>query len=67
MNQISNFKATGLTGLIVAANPHHTLTALYGKIMRAVAKMPETAAYRKYTETVIGERARIVASVIFRI
>lgn len=65
--KIFTFQATGLKGLAVAANPHHTLTALYGKIMRAVAKMPETAAYRKHTETVIGERAKIVASVILRI
>ncbi|XP_001649896.2 NADH dehydrogenase [ubiquinone] 1 alpha subcomplex subunit 5 [Aedes aegypti] len=55
-------KATGLTGLNVAKNPHHTLTALYNKILRAVAKMPQDAAYRRYTEQIVSERAKIVAS-----
>ncbi|KAL1378333.1 hypothetical protein quinque_003947 [Culex quinquefasciatus] len=55
-------KATGLTGMAVAKNPHHTLTALYNKILRAVAKMPQEAAYRRYTEQIVGERAKIVAS-----
>lgn len=53
-------RTTGLTGLQVAKNPHHTLTVLYGKILRALQKMPETAAYRKYTEQVIRERSQIV-------
>lgn len=52
---------TGLTGMIVAPNPHHTLTVLYGKILRAVQKMPETAAYRKYTEEIVKARAQVVA------
>ncbi|XP_058463713.1 NADH dehydrogenase [ubiquinone] 1 alpha subcomplex subunit 5 [Malaya genurostris] len=55
-------KATELTGLAVAKNPHHTLTALYNKILRAVAKMPEDAAYRRYTEQVVKNRVSIVAS-----
>ncbi|XP_049793368.1 NADH dehydrogenase [ubiquinone] 1 alpha subcomplex subunit 5 [Schistocerca nitens] len=53
-------KATGLTGLAVAVNPHHTLGVLYGKILRALQKMPEDAAYRKYTQEIVMERARIV-------
>ncbi|KAI9588295.1 NADH dehydrogenase [ubiquinone] 1 alpha subcomplex subunit 5 [Glossina fuscipes] len=52
--------STGLTGLAVAVNPHHTLNALYGKILRAVAKMPDDAAYRKYTEQIIKERVKAV-------
>ncbi|XP_053687408.1 NADH dehydrogenase [ubiquinone] 1 alpha subcomplex subunit 5 [Sabethes cyaneus] len=56
-------KATGLTGLAVAQNPHHTLTALYNKILRAVAKMPEDAAYRRYTEQLVSERAKIVSTI----
>ncbi|XP_058833469.1 NADH dehydrogenase [ubiquinone] 1 alpha subcomplex subunit 5 [Topomyia yanbarensis] len=55
-------KATELTGLAVAKNPHHTLTALYNKILRAVAKMPQDAAYRRYTEQVVNERVKCVAS-----
>ncbi|XP_042227888.1 NADH dehydrogenase [ubiquinone] 1 alpha subcomplex subunit 5-like [Homarus americanus] len=51
---------TGLTGLAVATNPHHTLGVLYGKIMRCLQKMPPDAAYRKYTEQIIGERSSLV-------
>ncbi|XP_056642377.1 NADH dehydrogenase [ubiquinone] 1 alpha subcomplex subunit 5 [Diorhabda carinulata] len=53
---------TGLTGLNVAKNPHHTLGILYSKILRTLQKMPETAAYRKHTEDVINERSRILKS-----
>lgn len=53
-------KTTGLTGLAVAINPHHTLGVLYGKILRTLQKMPENAAYRKHTEEVIKERAEIL-------
>lgn len=56
-------QSTGLTGLAVATNPHHTLCALYGKIIRAVAKMPQEAAYRKNTELLIKQRADAVAQV----
>ncbi|XP_073843651.1 LOW QUALITY PROTEIN: NADH dehydrogenase (ubiquinone) subunit ND-13B [Musca autumnalis] len=52
--------STGLTGLAVATNPHHTLSALYGKILRAVAKMPQDAAYRKYTEQIVQQRSKAV-------
>ncbi|KAJ9588139.1 hypothetical protein L9F63_018497 [Diploptera punctata] len=53
-------KTTGLTGMAVAANPHHTLGALYSKILRAVQKMPPNAAYRKYTELIVKDRAEAV-------
>lgn len=53
---------TGLTGLAVAKNPHHTLGVLYGKILRTLQKMPENAAYRKYTEEIVNERAQIIKS-----
>lgn len=53
---------TGLTGLAVSKNPHHTLGVLYGKIIRTLQKMPEQAAYRKYTEEVINERSNILQS-----
>lgn len=51
-------QATGLTGLAVSKNPHHTLGVLYGKILRTLQKMPQDAAYRKYTEEIINERAQ---------
>jgi len=47
----------------VANNPHHTLTVLYSKILRALQKMPSSAAYRKYTEDIVNERAEIVKNV----
>lgn len=49
--------------MAVAANPHHTLGALYGKILRAVAKMPQDAAYRKYTEQIVQQRSKAVEAV----
>lgn len=54
--------STKLTGLAVAQNPHHTLTALYNKILRALSKMPADAKYRQYTEKIVTERAKIVAT-----
>uniref|UniRef100_A0A8J2WJS7 NADH dehydrogenase [ubiquinone] 1 alpha subcomplex subunit 5 n=1 Tax=Daphnia galeata TaxID=27404 RepID=A0A8J2WJS7_9CRUS len=51
---------TGLTGLVVAQNPHHTLSVLYGKILRTLQNMPQDAAYRRYTEEIIKERALAV-------
>lgn len=56
-------QTTGLTGLAVALNPHHTLGVLYGKILRALQKMPAGAAYRKYTEQIVKERAEVVKTV----
>lgn len=53
-------KATGLTGLTVSATPHHTLGTLYSKILRSLEKMPANAAYRKYTEEIIKERAGVL-------
>lgn len=55
--------STGLTGLVVAKNPHHLLASLYGKTLRALAQMPESAAYRVNTEKIVRERAHIVATV----
>ncbi|XP_049883619.1 NADH dehydrogenase [ubiquinone] 1 alpha subcomplex subunit 5 [Pectinophora gossypiella] len=53
-------KTTGLVGLAVAPNAHHTLGALYGKILRTIQKMPETSVYRIYTEQIVRERASVV-------
>lgn len=51
---------TGLTGLVVSQHPHHTLGILYSKILRTLQKMPENAAYRKYTEQIVKERSKIL-------
>lgn len=48
---------------MVAKNPHHQLASLYGKTLRALAQMPETAAYRVNTEKIIRDRAHVVATV----
>ena len=53
-------RSTGLTGLKVSTNPRYELTVLYGQILRALGKIPPTAAYRRYTEDVVAERAGIV-------
>lgn len=37
-----------------------TLTTLYTKILGTLKLMPETAAYRKHTEKIIGEKLAIV-------
>ncbi|XP_050030648.1 NADH dehydrogenase [ubiquinone] 1 alpha subcomplex subunit 5 [Dermacentor andersoni] len=55
-------KTTGLTGLAVCKNPHHELTIVYNKILRALAKLPESAAYRRYTEQIVNERLSLVQS-----
>lgn len=49
--------------MAVAPNAHHTLGALYGKILRTLKKMPEDAAYRKYTEEIVRERAAVLTQV----
>lgn len=50
--------------MVVSKNPHHVLTSLYGKTLRALAKMPANAVYRQHTEKIVSERAGIVAQVI---
>ena len=50
---------------MVAQNPHHTLSVLYGKILRTLQNMPQDAAYRRYTEEIIKERALAVTEVLF--
>ncbi|XP_054168412.1 NADH dehydrogenase [ubiquinone] 1 alpha subcomplex subunit 5-like [Oppia nitens] len=53
-------KTTGLTGLLVARNAHYSLTRLYNKILKTLAKMPDESAYKKYTTETVNERLAIV-------
>ncbi|XKL58990.1 hypothetical protein PGB90_000006 [Kerria lacca] len=53
-------KSTGLTGLKVVHNPEHSLRVVYGKILRAIQKIPPGAAYRKYTEDLVKSRLQVV-------
>lgn len=48
--------------MAVAKHPHHTLTVLYNKILRALEKIPKEAAYRKYTEEVVKKRLSVIES-----
>ncbi|XP_068611152.1 NADH dehydrogenase [ubiquinone] 1 alpha subcomplex subunit 5 [Brachionichthys hirsutus] len=49
-------KTTGLVGLAVSQNPHERLRILYSKILASLQSMPRDAAYRSYTEQLVGER-----------
>ncbi|XP_014277842.1 probable NADH dehydrogenase [ubiquinone] 1 alpha subcomplex subunit 5 [Halyomorpha halys] len=55
-------KTTGLTGLAVSKDPSRSLTLLYGKILRALQKLPQEAFYRKNTEELINKRMALVQS-----
>merc|ERR1711979_1578 len=55
-------KATGLTGLAVAKNPHQTLKILYEKTLRTLQKMPQEAKYKQFTEQIVGQRLALVKS-----
>ena len=65
MKSFSCLQTTGLTGMIVAKTPHYTLGVLYGKILRALEKLPKDYAYKNYTQQLIEGRSAIVKSVIF--
>ncbi|XP_056311105.1 NADH dehydrogenase [ubiquinone] 1 alpha subcomplex subunit 5 [Danio aesculapii] len=49
-------KTTGLVGLAVSQNPHERLGNLYVKILSCLQRIPQDAAYRKYTEQLVNER-----------
>ena len=51
---------TNLAKLAVAKNPAETLTVLYSKCLRTLAKMPSDYPYRKHTEQIVMERADLV-------
>lgn len=44
--------------------PHSVLGTLYDKIERCLERIPEDAAYRKYTAEIISHRHNILKSVI---
>jgi len=53
-------QTTGLTGLLVARDPHKSLSIIYTKILSVLQKMPESATYRKHTQVLIAERLAAV-------
>ncbi|CAL8386563.1 unnamed protein product [Boreogadus saida] len=53
-------KTTGLVGLAVSKNPQERLRILYSKILASLQTMPQDAAYRRYTEQLVGERYDLV-------
>lgn len=60
---LSPFQTTGLAGLKVVTNPEHRLQVVYGKVLRALQRIPPQAAYRKYTEELVNTRLQIVKEV----
>ena len=53
---------TNLAGMAVARTPVNTLGSLYGKCLRALAKMPADYPYRNHTEQIVTERAAMLKS-----
>lgn len=49
-------KSTGLTGLAVSKDPHHSLKILYSKLLRSLEKFPDQSAYKKHTKKLVEER-----------
>ncbi|TGZ64049.1 hypothetical protein CRM22_006583 [Opisthorchis felineus] len=56
-------KSTQLTGLAVSKNPHAILKALYNRILKVVALMPEEAGYRKHTTAIVQSRLQAVSTI----
>lgn len=56
----SRITSTGLVGLKVLQRPRSELKHIYEKILGVLKDMPESAAYRKHTETYVKERLQIV-------
>ena len=56
-------ETTKIAGLAVSKNPHHNLTVLYDKILRALQEMPDSATYKKHTKSLVEERFNLVKTV----
>ena len=56
-------ESTRLAGLAVATNPHHNLTVLYDKLLKVLSQMPEQAAYKQTTKTLVEERFNLVNTI----
>jgi NADH dehydrogenase (ubiquinone) 1 alpha subcomplex subunit 5 len=53
-------KTTGLTGLSVSKDPHHSLKVLYSKILRSLQKIPDQSKYKEHVKKVTEERLAVV-------
>ncbi|XP_021522562.2 NADH dehydrogenase [ubiquinone] 1 alpha subcomplex subunit 5-like [Aotus nancymaae] len=53
-------KTTDFMGLAMCKNPHERLRILYIRILDVLEEIPETAAYRKYTEQITNEKLAVV-------
>lgn len=56
-------ESTRITGLPVAKNPHHSLTVIYEKILSTLNKMPDNAAYKQHTKTIVETRFDLVKKI----
>lgn len=53
---------TGLAGLPSIKEPHRELFKHYGRLLRALGRLPQDCKYRTATEQIINERKSIVES-----
>lgn len=53
---------TRLAGLPALKEPQKELVKYYGKLLRALAKLPEDSNYRKATEELVNQKLEIVKS-----
>ena len=53
-------KSTGITGLAVARDPHHSLKVLYSKILKTLENFPAHSAYKKHTQSLVEKRLSLV-------
>lgn len=56
-------QSTRITGLAVSTNPHHSLSVLYGKILKAIEGMPDSSAYKRHTKSLVDERLKLVNTI----
>ena len=56
-------ESTKICGLAVNNNPHHTLNVLYSKILKSLEKMPDDAAYKQHTKSLVEQRLSLVNTI----